>query len=664
MCGIAGIFSYSAPEPALLKRMSDAIEHRGPDDEGVWVDRDCGIGFAHRRLSIVDLSASGHQPMLSPDGRYVLNYNGEIYNHRALRAEIEAAGAVPEGGWTGHSDTEVLLAAIGAWGLEGALSKAVGMFALALWDASTRTLTLARDRFGEKPLYYGWAGKDFLFGSELKALRVNPGFDNPVSRRALALFASRAYVPAPLSIFERIFKLPPGCLLSVTREACGAPREDPVEEGKGGKGLRLSRYWSYRNVVRRGLGDPFSGERESLEALEQGLVAAIRDQSVADVPVGAFLSGGIDSSTIVALYQQHAPGSVRTFTIGFEEAGYDEAGHAKAVAERLGTAHHEYYVTVREAMDAISSLPAIYDEPFADSSQIPTFLVSRFARQQVKVALTGDGGDELFGGYVRHFAAPDLWRRASRLPRRLRSAAGATLGRIPSSFWNAAREILPGQAQPNFGAKMQKATQVLASAGSFDDVYSSFLDEWSVEGRPPVREAGGSGASFDLEIGVPAPDALRVMYCDATSYLPDDILCKVDRASMAVSLETRVPFLDHRVAELAARIPLDLKLRNGVGKHIIRELLYRHVPRELFDRPKTGFAVPVAEWIRGPLRGWAEDLLDERRMAEEGWFEPAIVRRRWQDHLTGRRSSPQALWAVLMFQSWLRQEKTPVAAAA
>ena len=664
MCGIAGIFSLSPPEHALLERMLGAIEHRGPDDEGVWVDRDCGIGFAHRRLSIVDLSPSGHQPMLSSDGRYVLNYNGEIYNHHALRAEIEAAGAVPEGGWRGHSDTEVLLAAITAWGLDAALSKAVGMFALALWDASTRTLMLARDRFGEKPLYYGWAGKDFLFGSELKALRVHPGFDNPVSRRALSLFASRAYVPAPHSIFERIFKLPPGRILSVDREACGAARSEPLEEGESGKGLRLSRYWSYREVVRRGLAEPFAGERDSLEALEQGLVAAIRDQSVADVPVGAFLSGGIDSSAIVALYQRHSSGSVRTFTIGFEEAGYDEADHARAVAERLGTAHNEYYVTVREAMDAIPLLPAIYDEPFADSSQIPTYLVSRFARQQVKVALTGDGGDELFGGYVRHFAAPDLWRRARRLPRPLRSAAGATLGRIPSSFWNAAREILPGQAQPHFGAKMQKATQVLGSAGSFDDVYASFLDEWSVEGRSPVRGGEEIEMPFDLEVGMPAPDALRVMYCDAISYLPDDILCKVDRASMAVSLEARVPFLDHRVAEIAARIPLGLKLRDGFGKHIIRELLYRHVPRELFDRPKTGFAVPVAEWIKGPLRGWAEDLLDERRMTDEGWFDPALIQRRWRDHLSGRRSSPQALWAVLMFQSWLRQENTAVAAAA
>ena len=663
MCGIAGILSLEPPEPALLRRMTDAIEHRGPDDEGVWVDRESGIGFGHRRLSIVDLSPSGHQPMQSPDGRLVLNYNGEIYNYRAIKAEIEAAGTVPEGGWRGHSDTEVLLAAISTWGLEAALSKAVGMYALALWDASTRTLALARDRFGEKPLYYGWAGKSLLFGSELKALRLHPDFDNPVSRRALGLFASRAYVPAPFSIFERVYKLPPGCILYVTREACEAPRNEPLEEGADGKGLRLRRYWSYRDVVRRGLADPIANEGEALEQLEQSLVAAIKDQSVADVPVGAFLSGGVDSSTIVALYQHHSNIPVRTFTIGFDEAGYDEADHARAVAEHLETVHDEYRVTVREAMDAIPLLPAMYDEPFADSSQIPTYLVSRFARRQVTVALTGDGGDELFGGYVRHFAAPGMWRRAQRIPAPLRSAAGATLGRIPSSFWNAAGHVLPGQIQPHFGAKVQKAVQVMGSARTFDDVYRSFLDEWSSDGRSPVRGSGGL-LPFDLDLGTSAPEALRVMYSDATSYLPDDILCKVDRASMAVSLETRVPFLDHRVAELAARIPLGLKLRDGKGKHVIRELLYRHVPRELIERPKTGFAVPVTEWIKGPLRGWAEDLLDSRCMAEDGWFDPDIVHRRWQDHLSGRRSSPQALWAILMFQSWLRQEKSPVAAAA
>ena len=663
MCGIAGILSFEPPEPALLRRMTDAIEHRGPDDEGVWVDRDSGVGLGHRRLSIVDLSPSGHQPMLSPDGRLVLNYNGEIYNHRALRAEIEACGVVPEGGWRGHSDTEVLLAAISAWGLEVALSKAVGMFALALWDASSRTLTLARDRFGEKPLYYGWAGKSFLFGSELKALRLHPDFDNPVSRRALGLFASRAYVPAPFSIFERVYKLPPGCILHVTRDACAAPRNEPPEEGADGEGLRLRRYWSYRDVVRRGLADPIADEREALEQLEQTLASAIKDQSVADVPVGAFLSGGVDSSTIVALYQHHSNIPVRTFTIGFDEAGYDEADHARAVAEHLETVHDEYRVTVREAMDAIPLLPTMYDEPFADSSQIPTYLVSRFARRQVTVALTGDGGDELFGGYVRHFAAPRMWRRAQRIPAPLRSAAGATLAVSRRAFGIPRDRFFRARSSRISGEKVQKAVQVMGAARNFDDVYRSFLDEWSGDGRSPVR--GNDGLlPFDLDVGTPAPEALRVMYCDAVSYLPDDILCKVDRASMAVSLETRVPFLDHRVAELAARIPLGFKLRDGKGKHVIRELLYRHVPRKLIERPKTGFAVPVAQWIKGPLRGWAEDLLDSRRMAEEGWFDAGIVHRRWQDHLSGRRSSPQALWAILMFQSWLRAEKGSVAVAA
>ena len=663
MCGIAGILSLGAPEPELLARMASAIEHRGPDDHGIWLDRESGIGLGHRRLSIVDLSPSGHQPMLSPDGRYVLNYNGEIYNHRALRAEVESAGAAPVGGWRGHSDTEVLLAAISAWGLEAALEKAVGMFALALWDALGRTLTLARDRFGEKPLYYGWAGKDFLFGSELKALRVHPQFDNPLSRRALHLFAARAYVPAPLSIYERIFKLPPGCILTVTRDACEAPRTDPLGEGEAGDGLRLQRYWSYREVVRRGLSEAIPDEREALEALEQTLVAAIKDQSVADVPVGAFLSGGVDSSTIAALYQRHSNATIRTFTIGFEEPGYNEAEHARAVATHLESEHHEYTVTVQEAMDAIPLLPAMYDEPFADSSQIPTYLVSKFARPQVKVALTGDGGDELFGGYVRHFSAPGLWNRARRIPRPVRSAAGATLGRLPSSFWNNVRQFLPGKAPPHFGAKMQKAVQMLGSADSFDDVYRSYLDEWSSDPSSPVR--GGEGDHpFDLDFGVAAPEAVRVMYCDAISYLPDDILCKVDRASMAVSLETRVPFLDHRVAELAARVPLGLKIRDGEGKRIIRQILYRHVPRELIERPKTGFAVPVADWIKGPLRDWAEDLLDSRRMAQDGWFDPNVVNRRWQDHLSGRRSSPQALWALLMFQSWLRNQKEALAAAA
>ena len=408
---------------------------------------------------------------------------------------------------------------------------------------------------------------------------------------------------------------------------------------------------------------PIDDEPEALDQLEQALAKAIQGQSIADVPVGAFLSGGIDSSTIVALYQKYSSLPVRTFTIGFEEAGFDEAKYAKAVARHLGTVHSEHYVTVKEARDVIPRLPSMYDEPFADSSQIPTFLVSRFAREQVTVALTGDGGDELFAGYNRHFTAPELWRQLRRLPRPLRSAIGTPLSRVPSEFWNSAASLLPGRRQPHFGGKIQKGLRVAGSVHKLDELYSSFLDEWSFE-ESPVRGGETHSPAWDMDCGGHAPDAVRMMYCDAVSYLPDDILCKVDRASMAVSLETRVPFLDHRVAALAARIPLSLKVRGGSGKHILRKLLYQQVPRELIERPKAGFAIPVGEWIKGRLRPWAEDLLDPARMTGEGWFDPVIVQRRWSDHLSGRRDSTPALWAVLMFQSWLREQSQQLSAAA
>ncbi len=638
------------------------IAHRGPDDEGVWVDPEAGVGLGHRRLSIVDLSPSGHQPMHSADGRLVLSFNGEIYNHAELRTELDASGAAPKSGWRGHSDTETLIQAIAAWGLEPTLAKAVGMFAFGLWDRKARTLRLVRDRFGEKPLYYGWVGKDFVFASELKALRAHPRFDNAIDRRALALFAERTHVPAPLSIYERIFKLTPGCILDVTVEAASAPSSEPPVEGKGQAGLKPTRYWSYRDVVRSGLDRPIADETEALERLEQVLAEAISGQSMADVPVGAFLSGGIDSATIVALYQKYSRNPVRSFSIGFEDAGFDEARHAKAVADHLGTVHSERQVTVREAQEVIPLLPAMYDEPFADSSQIPTYLVSRFAREQVTVALTGDGGDELFAGYNRHVLFPPLWQKVQRLPRPVRAIAGSALGRIPAGIWNGAAGLLPGRRQPHVGGKIQKALRIAGSAQSFDDVYRTFLDEWSFEPSPVI---GGDGPPLpiDLDLGGDAPDVLRMMHRDTTSYLPDDILCKVDRASMAVSLETRVPFLDHRVAELAARIPIGMKLCNGQGKYILRGLLHREVPRALVERPKSGFAIPVGDWIKGPLRPWAEELLDPALMAAEGWFDAAVVRRRWQDHLAGRRESTQAIWAVLMFQSWLRAGEESVAAA-
>ncbi|MBV9929927.1 MAG: asparagine synthase (glutamine-hydrolyzing) [Alphaproteobacteria bacterium] len=651
MCGIAGLLTAGRPDPALVRRMTDPIAHRGPDDQGVWTDAEAGIGLGHRRLSIIDLSPLGHQPMAAANGRWVLSYNGEIYNHMALRAELDAAGTATK--WRGHSDTETLVECIAAWGLEATLARAVGMFALALWDKKARLLHLARDRFGEKPLYYGWAGGDFVFGSELKAIRAHPRFDNPVSRPALRLLAARTYIPAPLSIYERLFKLEPGCILSVAPDAVKAPRDAPPREGREG-GIALARYWSYRDVMRRGFAEPIADEGEALERLEATLAAAIGGQAVADVPVGAFLSGGIDSSTVVALYQKYSPQPVRTFSIGFEEAGFNEAEYAKAVAAHFGTVHHERYVTVKETRDVIPLLPAMYDEPFADSSQIPTHLVSRFAREQVTVALSGDGGDELFAGYNRHFAAPRLWRRLQMLPRPVRGLIGTPLSRLPSGVWN----LAPGRRQPHFGAKMQKALRVAGAARSFDDVYNSFLDEWSFEASP-VLGAGGESQPFDLDVAPGAPDAVRMMYCDAVSYLPDDILCKVDRAAMAVSLETRVPFLDHRVAELAARIPVAMKVKSGKGKHILRELLYRQAPRALFERPKAGFAIPVGEWIKGPLRPWAEDLLDPARMAGEGYFDPALVARRWREHLSGRRDATPALWAVLMFQAWHREAGAP-----
>jgi len=663
MCGIVGIFGEKSRDPRVIRAMSGAVSHRGPDNEGTWTDRDAGVALGHRRLAVVDLSPAGHQPMESTEGRFILNFNGEIYNFEALREQLERAGQVPSSGWRGHSDTEVFLQAISAWGLERSLGKAVGMFAFALWDRAERVLTLVRDRFGEKPLYYGWAGKDFVFGSELKALRAHPSFDNPISRQALALFATRTHVPAPLSIYERTFKLPPGCLLEIDESGARVPRAQPVEELAGGAGVRLSRYWSYRDVVERGLAEQVDDEAEALDLLDQALETSVRGQSFADVPVGAFLSGGIDSSTITAIYQRHASLPVRTFSIGFEESGFNEAEHAKAVARHLGTVHHEHYVTASEARNVIPLLPAIYDEPFADSSQIPTYLVSRFARREVTVALTGDGGDELFGGYNRHVHGPRLWRQIERVPKPLRALAAGSLSRLPKPFWSVAGKLVLGPDQLNLTRNFPKALRTAASVSSLEEVYTSFREEWPPN-RTPVIGAGAASLPFDWNLCSPAPGAMRMMYCDAVSYLPDDILCKVDRASMAVSLETRVPFLDHRVAELAARVPLAMKFGPGGGKLILRKLLNRHVPRHLVDRPKAGFAVPIGEWIKGPLRDWAEDLLDRRTLKADGWFDADLIAGRWKSHLNDREDDAGALWSVLMFQAWLREQNIPSAAAA
>jgi asparagine synthase (glutamine-hydrolysing) len=651
MCGLAGYLTAGGVSEELLRRMAGSIAHRGPDDQGLWCDGDAGIGLAHRRLAIVDLSPQGHQPMGSADGRWQIVFNGEIYNHRAVRAALEREGEVPAGGWRGASDTETLLQAVSAWGLERALAASVGMFALALWDRRERLLHLVRDRFGEKPLYYGWAGDDLLFASELKAMRRHPGFRGEIDRDALGLFAARGYVPAPATIYRRIYKLKPGCILTVSRAAVGRPLDEAPAAGATGNGsVRLRRYWSYRQVVEQGLAEPVADYAECLDRLDAVLGQAIAEQAVADVPVGAFLSGGIDSSAVVALYQRHSASPVRTYTIGFDEDGFDEAAAARAVAKQLGTIHNEHRVGPAEALDAIPLLPTIYDEPFADSSQIPTFLVSRFARREVTVALTGDGGDELFGGYHRHLAGPRLWRSLARVPGPVRALA-RPLGRLPSSLWQG---LLPGP-RAHSGAKIAKGLQVAATARSLDDVYGSFTDEWRFESAPVLGM--DRAASDQLDPLVSAPDAVRLMYADAMGYLPGDILCKVDRAAMAVSLETRVPFLDHRVAELAARIPLPCKINGGKGKWILRELLARHLPRGLFDRPKAGFAVPVGEWIKGPLRPWAEALLDPARMRVEGYFDAEVVQARWRGHLSSRQNATAAIWSILMFQAWLDRQR-------
>lgn len=599
--------------------------------------------------------------MHSACGHFVLAFNGEIYNHLQLRAELEGAGHAPA--WRGHSDTETLLAGIAAWGLEQTLLRCVGMFAIALWDRQTRTLQLARDRFGEKPLYYGWVGQGaeraLVFGSELKALKAYLGFDAPVCREALAQYMRFMYVPAPRSIYQGIFKLEPGCLLTVQGLPPVAAPAEPLRPGQAHGSVVLERWWALADAVVAGAKNLIVDEAEALQLLEEQLSSAVRLQSLADVPLGAFLSGGVDSSAIVALMQAQSSRPVKTFTIGFDQAGFDESPHALAVARHLGTEHEEMRITVAMAQAVIPELPAMYDEPFADSSQIPTHLVCKAARQQVTVALSGDAGDELFGGYNRYFWGPRIWRRLGGVPYPLRQALSGGLAALPAGGWDALARPL-GVVRP--GEKLHKLARALRGVHDFDGLYRNLLSEWK---SPAVLVLGEHGKPVHepaslLDDPLPARGteaaALRMMYRDSMSYLPDDILCKVDRAAMAVSLETRVPFLDHRVAELAWRLPLHMKIRGNQGKWALRQVLYKYVPRELIERPKAGFAIPVGEWLRGPLREWAESLLDERRLALEGYLNPAPVRALWAQHLSGRYDWTARLWCVLMFQAWLVQQ--------
>jgi asparagine synthase (glutamine-hydrolysing) len=676
MCGIAGFFTKrsqaSGSFESIASKMALAIQHRGPDDAGVWADSDAGIAFGHRRLSIIDLSAAGHQPMRSAHGRFVIAFNGEIYNHLDIRAALDSEHAAPM--WQGHSDTETLLAAFEHWGIKATLNRTVGMFAIALWDTSTRSLHLARDRFGEKPLYYGWVGRgsdtSFVFGSELKALRAFPGFTNSVSREALALYMRFTYVPAPHSIYQGVYKLEPGCLLTLTGDIPATPSQ-PIRPDSTYQALSLKRWWSLAGAVESGAGSLITDESEAVDTLDAKLKAAVSLQSLADVPLGAFLSGGIDSSTIVALMQAQSTRPVKTFTVGFEEVGFDESPHARAVAKHLGTEHTELFVTSDEARAVIQKLPTMYDEPFADSSQIPTHLVCSAARQHVTVALSGDAGDELFGGYNRYFWGPRVWSRLAWMPAAVRQALGGAILRIPTAGWDALSRpisaLLPqSTALSRAGDKAHKLAARLQGVNDLDDLYRSLVSEWHDPAAVVKKLDSGSDQRFGL-LNDPLPrdgvaeSQQRMMYWDSMTYLPDDILCKVDRAAMAVSLETRVPFLDHRVAEFAWQLPLHMKIRDGQGKWALRQLLYRYVPRELIDRPKAGFAIPVGQWLRSVLRPWAESMLDENRLQSEGYFHPEAIRTRWAEHLSGRRDHTTSLWAVLMFQAWLDSVKSETA---
>ncbi len=639
MCGIIGIFhrgchAWQQDLKVAAQNMVASLIHRGPDAGGIWSDAEAGIALGHRRLAIIDLSPTGQQPMLSQNGRWVIVFNGEIYNFIEIRSRLAREGV----SFRGRSDTEVLLEAVATWGVYKTLSATNGMFAFALWDRQTRTLTLARDRLGEKPLYYATCNGNVLFGSELKALRQHPSFLAEMDREALVLYLRFGYIPAPYSIYRNVKKLPPGTSLQI--ESTSSDSFVPIP------------YWSLAEAIDAGAEHrKRASVTEAADELEPLLMDAVRLRMESDVPLGAFLSGGIDSSLVTAFMQRNSSQPIRTFTIGFQEPAFDEAGFSKKVAQHLGTDHTELYVTPEQALAVVPMLPNLFDEPFSDSSAIPTFLVSTLARSQVTVALSGDGGDELFSGYTRYRIAELQWLRT--LPKSLRKILTRCIQRFSPTAWDQLAAQLPKLLRTkNIGEKLYKL-EIIANAASIEDAYRKLVSFWD---QPTTL------ADQTQEPDCPFQTALqyqalcepmhRMMYADTVSYLPDDILAKVDRASMAVSLESRIPLLDHRIVEYAWRLPLETKFSDGVGKRVLRTLLERHVPSSLIERPKMGFGIPLAAWLRGPLRPWAEDLLSARRLHDMGLVDVATVRCHWEEHLSGRRNWQHHLWIILSLVAW------------
>lgn len=647
VCGIAGIWTR-APGRDLSKSVTEmlgALVHRGPDGSGVWSDPNNGLALGHRRLSIIDVSEAGAQPFVSPCGRYTLSYNGEIYNFEEIRRALQDDGLQWQ--WKGHSDTEVFLAAIYFWGIERTLEQISGMFAFALWDAKSQSLFLGRDRLGEKPLYYGMVEKDFLFASELRAFYKHPDWNGEIDRGSLSLLMRHNYVPAPHSIFEGVSKLPPGCF-AILKGPSSVPE--------------LRAYWSAKSVVSEGHTIPFEGSPEAaVDKLEQVLMQAIEAQMVSDVPLGAFLSGGIDSSTVVSLMQSSSEMPVRTFSIGFDEKGYNEAEHARAVANHLGTDHTELYVSARDAMKVVPNIPSVYSEPFSDSSQIPTFLVCELARRSVTVSLSGDGGDELFSGYTRYGLSKQLWSRLSRMPFPLRKAIARLLFSMPEERIDRAASFIM-RALPDrlrFAHPGQKARKLagILTLDSPEAMYLRLVSHWQSPSEMVLGAQEHQTALTDPGNQDVMPDLVRqMMFLDMVSYLPDDILTKVDRAAMAVSLETRVPMLDPKVVSFAASLPMSILRRDGQGKWPLRQLLYRHVPSTLVDRPKMGFGVPLGNWLRGGLREWADALLSKEKLSH-GYFDNELILHHWRAHLTEGTDHSYLLWDVLMFQAWLQEYK-------